>query len=69
MTERDPAHAARVIKDLVRLLASGKLKPVIYEPIYEGLETVSQALTDLDERKVWGKGIVRVRREQRLSKL
>ena len=62
-TERDPKQAAQVISSLSDLFTSGRLRPIIYEPIYEGLENVSTALTDLDERKIWGKGVVRVRSE------
>ncbi|ORX36818.1 alcohol dehydrogenase [Kockovaella imperatae] len=63
-TERDPRHAAEVVLSLSKLFSSGRLKPILYEPIYEGLESVSKALTDLDERKIWGKGVVRVMKEQ-----
>ncbi len=60
---KDPKHAAQVIRAVSELLASGRLQPILYEPIYDGLESVSRGLTDLDERRVWGKGVVRVRRE------
>ena len=64
LTERDPLHALEVIRSLSELFSSGRLRPILYEPIYEGLESVSRALTDLDDRKIWGKGVVRVRKEE-----
>jgi NADPH2:quinone reductase len=46
------------------LLSSGKVVPILYEPVYDGLESVTQALADLEGRKTWGKAVIRVRREQ-----
>lgn len=50
---------------MLELLKSGKVVPAIYEPVYDGLETVGQGLDDLDKRKVWGRAVVRVRSEDK----
>ncbi|KAI0267827.1 NAD-P-binding protein [Gloeopeniophorella convolvens] len=57
-----------VWKELLELLGSGRLKPVIYDANYT-LETLSQGLQDLESRKTWGKAIVRVREPAARSKL
>jgi NADPH2:quinone reductase len=54
----------QVVSEVLDLLSEKKLKPVIYEPIYEGLEGVSKGLADLEGRKIWGKGVVRIRGDQ-----
>lgn len=51
-------------KQVFNLLASKKLTPVTFEPVYEGLEQVPRGLVDIDERRTWGKGVVRVRDDQ-----
>lgn len=58
---RDPQHAVQVVSEVLGLLSSGKLKPILYEKVYNGLETVSEALQDLEGRKTWGKGVIRIR--------
>ncbi|WWC89477.1 uncharacterized protein L201_004401 [Kwoniella dendrophila CBS 6074] len=58
---KDPAAAAKVIKNVLSLLASGKVKQVIYDKPYVGLDQVSQGLHDIESRKVWGKAVVRIR--------
>lgn len=47
------------------MLGSGKVVPAIYEPVYDGLESVGQGLDDLDKRKVWGRAVVRVRQDDK----
>jgi NADPH2:quinone reductase len=64
---KDPARAAQVVSEVLGLLAEKKLRPVIYEPIYEGLEEVGKGLKDLEERKIWGKGVVRIRKERNVK--
>ena len=44
------------------MLQSGKVAPVIYPEIYP-LERLSEGLTALENRKTWGKVVVRVRDE------
>lgn len=42
---------------------SGKIKPTVFEA-YQGLESVPKALEDLSNRKVSGKAVVRVSRDE-----
>jgi len=60
---RNVGRAKQVFQEAMALLSSGKLKPVVYDPIYDGLEQTGQALLDLEGRKTWGKAVVRVRRD------
>lgn len=62
-TVKDPKRAFEIQHAVAKLLADRKLDPVTYEPIYEGLESVSRGLGDIEGRKTWGKGVVRVRRD------
>ncbi|GFZ44113.1 hypothetical protein JCM24511_01834 [Saitozyma sp. JCM 24511] len=61
---KDPPRAKQVLNEVMSLLSSGKVVPILYEPVYDGLESVTQALADLEGRKTWGKAVIRVRREQ-----
>lgn len=63
MIAKDPKRAQQVVAEVLELLSSGKVVPAIYEPVYDGLESVSQGLDDLDKRKVWGRAVVRVRHD------
>ncbi|WWD17442.1 hypothetical protein CI109_101883 [Kwoniella shandongensis] len=58
---KDPASVFRVTFAVLDLLSSGKVKPVLYDKMYKGLETVSEGLGDIEQRKVWGKAVVRIR--------
>lgn len=42
------------------MLASGRAKPVVYTDVYP-LERYAEGLRDLENRKTWGKTIIRVR--------
>ena len=46
-----------------RLLASGRAKPVVYTEVFP-LERVADGLHLLEQRKTWGKVVVRVRDEK-----
>ncbi|KAF8268477.1 NAD-P-binding protein [Lactarius quietus] len=56
----NPERVAEAWRELLELFASGRLKPVVYSGKYT-LETLTQALRDLEDRKTWGKAVVRVR--------
>lgn len=43
------------------MLEKREVKPTVYERVYDGLESLSEALQDLQARKTWGKVAVRVR--------
>lgn len=62
---KDPKRAQQVVTEVLQLLSTGKVVPAIYEPVYNGLETVGQGLDDLDKRKVWGRAVVRIRTEDK----
>ncbi|KAF8893311.1 hypothetical protein BD779DRAFT_1505538 [Infundibulicybe gibba] len=67
-TAHEPARVPVVWKELLALLASDKVKPVIYSSIYP-LEHITDGLGALERRETWGKAIVRIRTEQERSKL
>lgn len=58
----DPARYAKTIEACFDMVANEKVKPVIYERVYEGLEELAEGLVDLEGRKVWGKAVVRIRK-------
>ncbi|BEI90006.1 uncharacterized protein CcaverHIS019_0300760 [Cutaneotrichosporon cavernicola] len=60
---RDPGRYAKTIEACFDMVAGGKVRPVLHERIYEGLEELAQGLEDLESRKVFGKAVVRIRRE------
>jgi NADPH:quinone reductase-like Zn-dependent oxidoreductase len=62
-TGKDPPRAKQVLNEVMSLLSSGKVVPILYEPVYDGLDDVTQALADLEGRKTWGKAVIRVRRD------
>lgn len=46
-----------------RLLASGRVKPIIYDKVFS-LDEVPVGLDALEKRQTWGKVIVRVKDEE-----
>jgi NADPH:quinone reductase-like Zn-dependent oxidoreductase len=64
---RDPEHTAECWRGVEELLAKRKMKPLIYT-VHQGLEAVGQGLVDLYERKVWGKAVVEVQKEEEILK-
>jgi NADPH2:quinone reductase len=58
---RDPARYAKTIKACFEMVSTGKLVPMIYDTVYDGLEDLPRGLGDLENRKVWGKAVVRIR--------
>ncbi|KAF8501790.1 NAD-P-binding protein [Russula emetica] len=63
-----PTRVSNVWTELLALFASGRLKPVVYNGHYT-LSTLSQGLQDLEDRKTWGKVVVRVRESSARGKL
>lgn len=61
VSAKDIQHAFQVVMEVLDLLSTGKLKPILYDKTYDGLEKVSEGLQDLENRKTWGKGVIRVR--------
>ena len=58
--ENNPQRVRETWTELLGLFGSGRLKPVVYGGNYT-LETLTQGLQDLENRKTWGKAVVRVR--------
>lgn len=61
---KDPERGKRTIKECFRMITEG-MRPVIHSRVYEGLEELAEGLGDLENRKVTGKAVVRIRREDR----
>ncbi|KAF9437353.1 hypothetical protein BGZ76_001070 [Entomortierella beljakovae] len=58
--KHDLATVARVWKDLLRMFAEEKLVPVVYEKVYQGLDSVKNGLNDIAARKTFGKAVVNI---------
>lgn len=56
---RFPQELEEIWSGYLRMLADGKLKPLLYGR-YDGLASIGRALKDLSERKVYGKVVVSV---------
>ncbi|KAF8906523.1 hypothetical protein CPB84DRAFT_1769991 [Gymnopilus junonius] len=62
-TQKEPDHVPVVWKAILSMFASAQVKPVIFTEIYK-LERLVDGLGALEDRKTWGKAIVRVREEK-----
>ncbi len=40
----------------------------MYDNVYDGVEEIQQGLKDLEERKTWGKAVVRIRKDDGLGR-
>jgi NADPH2:quinone reductase len=59
MTNRiDPGETAEIWTGLKVLWGNGLLRPTVFDRNYRGLESVVNAMKDLQARKVWGKAVV-----------
>ncbi|EJD51077.1 NAD(P)-binding protein [Auricularia subglabra TFB-10046 SS5] len=58
-----------VWQELFELIKAGKISPVVYEQIFEGLESVPASIEAVVKRQTYGKAIVRVRKEVETPKL
>jgi NADPH2:quinone reductase len=56
----DHAAASRVWSGIEKLIAAGRLTPVIYQKIFQGLDKVPMALDELQTRKTWGKVVIKI---------
>ena len=65
---RFPEELKEIWDGYIGLLASGRLKPILYGK-YDGLKSISRALGDLEAKKVIGKIVVKVADEQLAAKL
>ncbi|KAK0195588.1 alcohol dehydrogenase [Armillaria mellea] len=67
-TTQEPGYIPTVWKAVLDLLASGRVNPVNYTKVYT-LETIRDGLAALENRKTWGKAIVKVKDETEEAKL
>jgi NADPH2:quinone reductase len=61
--EQEPPRVAEVFKEIMDLIASGRVKPIIYEEIFP-LDKVGQGLDAISARRTWGKPVLRIKEEQ-----
>lgn len=61
---KDPKKGKRTIEECFRMIQEG-MRPVVHSRVYEGLEEVAEGLGELEGRKVTGKGVVRIRRDDK----
>jgi NADPH:quinone reductase-like Zn-dependent oxidoreductase len=66
--KNNPQRVRETWTELLGLFGSGRLKPAVYTRNYT-LETLTQGLQDLENRKTWGKAVVRVREPAAKGKL
>jgi len=59
---KEPGHIPSVFRAVVRMLQSGEVTPVVYPEVYP-LERLADGLVALENRKTWGKAIVRIKEE------
>ncbi|QRV94160.1 Zinc-binding dehydrogenase [Ceratobasidium sp. AG-Ba] len=67
--KNDIGHVPSVWKALFELFESGRVKPVVFSEIYQGLDQVSKGLGDLEQRKTWGKAIVQIKSNSNPARL
>ncbi|CAE7099868.1 unnamed protein product [Rhizoctonia solani] len=67
--KNDVDHVPSVWKALFELFESGKVKPIVFSEVYQGLEQVSAGLEALEQRKTWGKAIVQIKPGPKIAKL
>lgn len=68
-TVREPETAKQISSSVLKLLSTGDIRPIVHSTPYKGIEGVVQGLKDIEERKVWGKGVVVIREEETKAKL
>ncbi|GBE81072.1 Quinone oxidoreductase-like protein [Sparassis crispa] len=62
-TQKESSRIPPVWKALLGLFASGRATPVVYTEVFP-LERLSDGLSALEQRKTWGKVVVRVRDDE-----
>ncbi|KAL0934694.1 NAD-binding rossmann-fold containing protein [Colletotrichum truncatum] len=55
---RYPEEHSAIWSGLWPLIEKGSVQPVVYESDYYGLGSVPRALTDMVERRIWGKAVI-----------
>lgn len=57
---RNPAETAKIWEALESMIASGAIKPTVYDGEFRGLENIPRAMCEMADRKVWGKAVITV---------
>ncbi|KAJ4373996.1 transcription elongation factor spt5 [Neocucurbitaria cava] len=57
---KDPQRTKDVWDGFMKLVETGKIRPVVYKEEYWGLEAVPRALEDARRHKSWGRAILRI---------
>ena len=53
----------------MRLIGSGAIRPMIFDKMYDGLESLAEAMEDLAAGLVSGKAIIHIRKANMAPKL
>ncbi|TFK54240.1 alcohol dehydrogenase [Heliocybe sulcata] len=61
-TKNDRDRVPEVWQELIALLSSGRVKPVVYSEVFP-LEKLPDGLVAIEKRQTWGKAIVRIRQD------
>jgi NADPH2:quinone reductase len=62
-TRNEQDRIPEVWAALLQLVREGRLRPVVFEQIYQGLESLPKGLKALGNRETWGKAVLRIRPE------
>ncbi|KAJ3305178.1 hypothetical protein HDV03_001940 [Kappamyces sp. JEL0829] len=60
-TIQQPHIVPGVWKGILTLLSQGKLKATVFDKVYDGLQSVPEALESLGSRGTWGKVVIRIK--------
>ncbi|KAF9566754.1 alcohol dehydrogenase [Agrocybe pediades] len=66
--QKEPPRVPVVWHDILSMIGSGRVKPVIFSEVYK-LDRIVDGLAAIETRKTWGKAVVRVREEVQGAKL
>jgi NADPH2:quinone reductase len=65
----EPETVPEIWRAILELVRQGRLRPVIYDKLYDGLEALPEGLRALSARETWGKAVLRVKKEDGRAKL
>ncbi|KAK8203707.1 hypothetical protein IWZ01DRAFT_441371 [Phyllosticta capitalensis] len=67
-SRRRPAENSVIWRNTMALISRNKIEPVVYNQVYQGLESIPQALEDVNQRKVWGRAVVSIARNEHVHR-
>ncbi|GAA5952297.1 hypothetical protein JCM21900_000478 [Sporobolomyces salmonicolor] len=67
--KNEPSAVPAVWGALLELFKQKRVKGIVFDKVFEGLESVPEGLRALGARETWGKAVVRVKMEKAKSKL